>query len=133
MTLISATKISEVDFKTSITFGMRLGLAVPTAWKWLKRTPKSSVRLFGGRHDFSSSEPFADGYLMIRSVTYGDLNGDGQDEAAVDLLYSPGGTANWHCLNEAEDKWQARVTRDWRFYFTIEGDTYILDIIRHPK
>ena len=36
--------------------------------------------------------------------------------------------------NEAEDKWQARVTRDWRFYFTIEGDTYIFqDIIRHPK
>jgi hypothetical protein len=36
--------------------------------------------------------------------------------------------------NEGENKWQARVTRDWRFYFTIEGDTYILqDITRHPK
>lgn len=30
--------------------------------------------------------------------------------------------------------WQARVTRDWRFYFTIERDTYyLLDIISHPK
>jgi plasmid maintenance system killer protein len=30
--------------------------------------------------------------------------------------------------------WQARVNRDWRFYFTIEGDTYHLhDIIAHPK
>ena len=30
--------------------------------------------------------------------------------------------------------WQARVTRDWRFYFRIEGDTYILlDSMRHPK
>ncbi len=30
--------------------------------------------------------------------------------------------------------WQARVTRDWRFYFTIDGDTYIIrDIIPHPK
>ncbi|MBI4086409.1 hypothetical protein HY416_00290 [Candidatus Kaiserbacteria bacterium] len=31
-------------------------------------------------------------------------------------------------------RWQARVTRDWRFYFRIEKDIYILlDIIRHPK
>jgi hypothetical protein len=36
--------------------------------------------------------------------------------------------------DQANDRWQARVTRDWRFYFTIEGDTYvILDIIPHPK
>ena len=34
---------------------------------------------------------------------------------------------------EAEDLWQARVNRDWRFYFTIKGDTYrIEDIIPHP-
>lgn len=33
-----------------------------------------------------------------------------------------------------EEHWQARVTRDWRFYFRIEGDTYILlDIMAHPK
>jgi hypothetical protein len=36
--------------------------------------------------------------------------------------------------DEGKDRWQARVTRDWRFYFLIEGDTYILqDITRHPK
>ena len=36
--------------------------------------------------------------------------------------------------NEAEDKWQARVNRGWRFYFKIVGDTYIIeDIIPHPK
>jgi len=36
--------------------------------------------------------------------------------------------------NEAEDKWQARVNRNWRFYFKIAGDTYIIqDIISHPK
>ena len=30
--------------------------------------------------------------------------------------------------------WQARVTKDWRFYFRIEGTTYVLqDITRHPK
>jgi plasmid maintenance system killer protein len=36
--------------------------------------------------------------------------------------------------DEARDIWQARVNRDWRFYFKIEGSTYILlDIIPHPK
>jgi mRNA-degrading endonuclease RelE of RelBE toxin-antitoxin system len=35
--------------------------------------------------------------------------------------------------DEARDLWQARVTRGWRFYFTIEGDTYRLhDITAHP-
>ena len=36
--------------------------------------------------------------------------------------------------DEARDVWQGRVDRDWRFYFTIEGDTYyMVDIIPHPK
>jgi mRNA-degrading endonuclease RelE of RelBE toxin-antitoxin system len=36
--------------------------------------------------------------------------------------------------NEAEDLWQARVNRSWRFYFNIVDDTYIIrDIIPHPK
>jgi hypothetical protein len=29
---------------------------------------------------------------------------------------------------------QARVNRNWRFYFNIVGDTYIIrDIVPHPK
>jgi len=36
--------------------------------------------------------------------------------------------------DEARNVWQARVTKDWRFYFTIEGDAYhLVDIIPHPK
>ena len=36
--------------------------------------------------------------------------------------------------DESRDLWQARVNRDWRFYFTIAGDTYqIEDVIAHPK
>ena len=36
--------------------------------------------------------------------------------------------------NEAIDLWQARVNRDWRFHFTIEGEVYHLhEIIKHPK
>jgi hypothetical protein len=33
-----------------------------------------------------------------------------------------------------DDVWQARVNRDWRFYFIIDGQTYtFLDLIPHPK
>ena len=36
--------------------------------------------------------------------------------------------------NESGDLWQARVNKDWRFYFTIADDTYrIEDVIPHPK
>ena len=36
--------------------------------------------------------------------------------------------------DESKDLWQARVNRDWRFYFNIVGDTYVIrDIIPHPK
>lgn len=36
--------------------------------------------------------------------------------------------------SESEDLWQARVSKDWRFYFTIEGGTYhIQSITPHPK
>ena len=36
--------------------------------------------------------------------------------------------------DESRDRWQARVNRNWRSYFNIVGDTYIIrDIIPHPK
>lgn len=36
--------------------------------------------------------------------------------------------------DEADDRWQARVTNDWRFYPRIVGDAYhIIDITPHPK
>lgn len=36
--------------------------------------------------------------------------------------------------DEAFGLWQARVNRNWRFYFTIEADVYyIRDLARHPK
>jgi hypothetical protein len=36
--------------------------------------------------------------------------------------------------SEADDVWQGRVTRGYRFYFQIIGDTYeILRIVPHPK
>jgi mRNA-degrading endonuclease RelE of RelBE toxin-antitoxin system len=36
--------------------------------------------------------------------------------------------------DERLDEWQARVSRGYRFYFQIEGDTYVIvGITRHPK
>jgi mRNA interferase RelE/StbE len=36
--------------------------------------------------------------------------------------------------DESADLWQGRVNKDWRFYFTIDRDTYvILDLVPHPK
>ena len=36
--------------------------------------------------------------------------------------------------DEAQDLWQARVNKNWRFYFTIANDTYYIeDVIAHPK
>lgn len=36
--------------------------------------------------------------------------------------------------DESRGVWQARVNKDWRFYFVIQDDIYYLvDIIRHPK
>lgn len=36
--------------------------------------------------------------------------------------------------DEARGIWQVRIDRNYRFYFLIEEDTYILlDILSHPK
>jgi mRNA-degrading endonuclease RelE of RelBE toxin-antitoxin system len=36
--------------------------------------------------------------------------------------------------DESINLWQARVNRDWRFYFLIRDDVYyIVDIMPHPK
>lgn len=36
--------------------------------------------------------------------------------------------------DEASGLWQARVNRNWRFYFTIEENTYhLIEITPHPK
>ena len=36
--------------------------------------------------------------------------------------------------DEARNLWQARINKDWRFYFTIEGDVYsIVEMKPHPK
>jgi len=55
-----------------------------------------------------------------------------QSDFLLQNLSHPSLRAKKH--DETHGIWQARVTRDWRFYFQVEGDTYLfLDIKRHPK
>lgn len=36
--------------------------------------------------------------------------------------------------SESLDLWQARINRDWRFYFIIKNDSYLVArIVPHPK
>jgi len=50
----------------------------------------------------------------------------------ADNLRHPSLGANKY--DQARDIWQGRVTGDYRFYFTIAGDTYtVLSITKHPK
>ena len=36
--------------------------------------------------------------------------------------------------DESQDIWQARVDKNFRFYFSIDGDVYILlEVKQHPK
>jgi hypothetical protein len=57
---------------------------------------------------------------------------DKQVKLLVENLHHPSLRAKKY--NVARDLWQARVNRNWRFYFMIENDTYIIArIIPHPK
>jgi len=69
------------------------GLASVTEWKWLDLKGTTPLAVRSGRHDRTDS-----GFLAFSSVTYGDLDGDGRDEAAVDLIRGSGGSATWHYL-----------------------------------
>lgn len=50
----------------------------------------------------------------------------------VSNLLHPSLRANKY--DESTALWQARINRNGRFYFTITGDTYVIeDVIAHPK
>ena len=69
-----------------------------SVWHWMNGTPRSHIRLKDGRYSFDPNDSSHSAYLGLSSVIRGDLDGDGQDEAAVDLRYGSGGTDNWHYL-----------------------------------
>jgi len=88
--------IRKIDFKNTLYAWDEPTRGIPSKWQWLDDAPHGSVQL---KMDGTDSQRGASlPYLRLISVTYGDLDGDGREEAAVDLLYSGGGTANWHYL-----------------------------------
>lgn len=57
---------------------------------------------------------------------------DKQLKFLANNLYYPSLRAKKY--SESQNIWQARVNKNWRFYFSIAGDTYrIEDVIAHPK
>ncbi len=89
--------IRGVDFK-NFEYGRPVTPSGRSNWNWLQVTPTSHVRLQNGDLTLDPTDPPHSDYLRLSSVTYGDLDGDRQDEAAVDLYYKTGGTASWHYL-----------------------------------
>jgi len=95
-------KIKEVDFKN---------FSYPwddpeadsdkhTTWFWTQIRTESKVRLINGQHRFAVPETpsMVSPALRFSFVVYGDLDGDGVEEAAVALNYTTGGTMNWDYL-----------------------------------
>jgi len=71
-----------------------------TAWFWTQLHTESRVRLTNGQHRFTVPETpsFVSPALRFSFVIYGDLDGDGIEEAAVAMNYTTGGTMNWDYL-----------------------------------
>lgn len=94
------TAIRQIDFD-NFTYAWSDALAdVPISWNWLDSLPDKHIRVVDGLHHFYSrtQDPDERRYsplLSVDSVTYGDLDGDGKEEAIVALTYHTGGTANW--------------------------------------
>ena len=99
-----AATIREVDFDNfTYAWNDASDDEVPMGWNWLTSTPDEHFRVIHGKHRFYSPEQ--DHYerqhsplISVDSATYGDLAGDGLEEAVVALNYSLGGTANWDYL-----------------------------------
>lgn len=101
--LAQSCGIRNVDFKNFMYSWDGLPQSTPMSWHWIETPPERKIRLAKGQHRFI--DPRAPEIvrehppvLTFDSVTYGDLDGDATEEAAVALNYSTGGTANWDYL-----------------------------------
>jgi hypothetical protein len=93
------TSIRQVDFQNfpyAWTEPVEEPASVPEPWTWLMAPTNSDFRVKNGiRHFHAADEDAAAPLISVHSVAFGDLDGDGIEEAAVALNYSAGGTANW--------------------------------------
>jgi hypothetical protein len=85
-----STTVHDVDFK-SLSYDWDAAETWPDHLEWLKISG-SQVELRNGKwRDGERGAPAISG-LTLESVDYGDLTGDGKDEALVVLRYDTGGT-----------------------------------------
>jgi hypothetical protein len=92
-------KIRQIDFKNFTYAWDDSRTGVPEEWAWMTTPPQSRVGVSKGIHHFYEQAGYGPResapVLRVYDVTYGDLLGDGDEEAVVSLNYSTGGTANW--------------------------------------
>lgn len=98
------TGIRSIDFKNfSFPWNHEVAFADRSTWHWIASRPKALIRVEKGIHHFYKPDQSDNGHkpsprISVDAVTYGDLDGDGSEEAAVHLNYSTGGTQNWDYL-----------------------------------
>jgi hypothetical protein len=139
--------IRQVDFKNFVYPWEEPGY-VPSNWNWISPAPGETVRLINGESRYATpsqkeSEQASLPYVRLSTVTYGDLDGDGNDEAAVVLNYSTGGTANWsylyiYKLHRKVPKLLARLESGSRadgglVQVSIEDGVLVLDFADHDR
>ncbi len=96
-----ADSIRKIDFK-NFDYPWDIGEQpsyTPDEWHWVSSIPASTVSLENGNHRFledldAGLEPNQAPAVRLKNITYGDLDGDKREEAAVDLNYSTGDTNN---------------------------------------
>jgi hypothetical protein len=95
--------IRQIDFK-NFTYPWTGEDAPRDYWHWIRLSQRklTTFQLINGRYTFNEdaneTDPGPMPAIRFGSATYGDLLGDGSEQAAVDLNYSGGGTANWDYL-----------------------------------
>jgi plasmid maintenance system killer protein len=71
---------------------------------------------------------YADAPLVIQKAA------DKQLRLLLANLRHPSLNAKKYPESGDPELWQARVTKNWRLYFKIQGDAYVLvDMIEHPR
>jgi hypothetical protein len=100
--LPQAGSLRDIDWK-NFSYPWNGGNPPNRYQQWIVPIPLTKVALSDGVSrfgvDLEDSEVHDDTPgLWLQSVTYGKLDGDEKEIAAVDLRFSIGGTANWHYL-----------------------------------
>jgi len=96
---LAANNIRDTDFKNfSYPWDEIQSGHLPGEWHWIETPPRSAFQLVQGTHQFTEPDNTPLPHIEFKSAVYGDLDGDGNDEAAVELLYETGGTAGWSYL-----------------------------------